>query len=252
MITEYHRPSTLESALELLQRQDKLMRPLAGGTLLNRKAEDLMGVVDIQDLPLKGIHLDGTELRLGAAVTLQQLIDLPVVPDRIKKACQVETSFNLRQMSTIGGCIAGAGGRSTLLALLLAYNTRIEIQPGNEIIAIGEMLPIRGDYLRGKLITVVILDTTCKATYETVEKTPADQPIAGVALAQWQSGRTRVYVYGFGPHPKPAMDGPSAAGMEHAVKNAFAGSDDLHASAAYRETLAGILVNRCMEKMERE
>ena len=252
MITEYHRPLTLESALELLKRQDKVILPLAGGTLLNRKVDSSMVVMDIQDLPLKDIRLAGTELRLGAGVTLQQMIDHPVVPDTLKQACQVETSFNLRQMSTIGGCIAGAGGRSTLLALLLAYNSRIEIQPGDEVIAIGEMLPVRGDYLRGKLITTVILDTTCRVTCETVEKTPADQPIAGVTLAQWPSGRTRAYVYGFGPHPKPALDGPSAAGLEPAVKNAFAGSDDLHASSAYREALAGILVNRCMNKMERQ
>ena len=37
MITEYHRPSTLESAIELLGRKTPETVPLAGGTLLNQK-----------------------------------------------------------------------------------------------------------------------------------------------------------------------------------------------------------------------
>ena len=52
MITEYNRPSTLESALELLARKTPLTVPSPGGTLLNQKSDTDFAVVDIQALPL--------------------------------------------------------------------------------------------------------------------------------------------------------------------------------------------------------
>ena len=93
MITEYNRPSTLESALELLARKTPVTVPLAGGTLLNRKTDADFAVVDIQALPLKTIQLDGNTLRLGAGVNLQELIDHPDVPAILKEACRKETSY---------------------------------------------------------------------------------------------------------------------------------------------------------------
>ena len=252
MITEYNRPSTLESALELLARKTPVTVPLAGGTLLNRKTDADFAVVDIQALPLKTIQLDGNTLMIGAGVNLQELIDHPDVPPILKEACKKETSFNLRQMSTVGGCIAGGDGKSILLSLLLAWNAQLEIQPGMEKITISELLPVRKQNLTGKLITSVTINTSVKVTYETITKSPADYPIAGVSIAQWPNGRTRVNVFGFGELPVAAMDGTSAIGADLAAKNAFADSGDNHASTAYRESMAGVLVKRCLEKLASE
>lgn len=252
MITEYYRPSNLESALVLLARKAPITVPLAGGTLLNRKTDTGFAVVDIQDMPLKTINQDGNTLRLGAGVNLQELIDHPGIPQVIKEACKKETSYNLRQMSTLGGCIAGGDGKSTLLSVLLAWNAQLEIQPGNEKILLGEILPIRKQLLSGKLITAIIVNTIARVTFEMVSKSLADYPIAGVSIAQWPNGRTRVNVFGFGQHPIPAMDGTSAIGADMAAKNAFADSGDVHASAAYRESMASILVKRCLDKIVKE
>jgi probable selenate reductase FAD-binding subunit len=252
MITEYNRPTTLESALELLARKTPVTVPLAGGTLLNRKTDADFAVVDIQVLPLKTIQLDGNTLRLGAGVTLQELIDHPVVPAILKEACRKETSFNLRQMSTIGGCIAGGDGKSIVLSLLLAWNVQLEIQPGNEKVSISELLPVRKQYLKGKLITALIINISVKVAFELISKSPADYPMAGVSMAQWPNGRTRVNVFGFGELPVSAMDGTSAVGVELAARNAFADSDDIHASSVYRENIAGVLVKRCLDSLAME
>ena len=50
MITAYHRPQTLEEALELLSRPNIL--PLGGGTLLSNPQADPVEVVDLQSLDL--------------------------------------------------------------------------------------------------------------------------------------------------------------------------------------------------------
>ena len=252
MITEYHRPSTLESAIELLGRKTPETVPLAGGTLLNRKSDRSFAVVDIQDLSLKGISKDGNLIKLGSGLTFQELIDHPEIPLILKEACKRETSYNLRQMSTLGGCAAASGGRSILLAVLLALNVQLELQPGNTIIALGEVLPVRKQFMPKKLITSIIVNTLPRVTFEIVSKTPGDRPIAGVAIAQWPNGRTRVCSFGFGDHPVTAMDGPSAVGAEVAARNAFADSGDNTASSSYREGIAEILTKRCLEKLSGE
>ncbi len=252
MIKEYHRPSTLESAIELLSRKTPVTVPLAGGTLLNKKTDQSFAVVDIQDLSLKGISYDGSILKLGAALTLQEVIDHTEAPTILKKACQKETSYNLRQMSTIGGCVAGGGGKSVLLAILLAWNAQLELQPGNLSVPLSEILPVRKQFLQKKLITSILINTKARVSFEVVSKTPVDQTFAGVVIAQWPNSRTRVCVFGFGDHPITAMDGPSAAGADMAAKNAFAESVDTETGTSYREDLAVILANRCLEKLSGE
>lgn len=248
MITEYHRPSTLESALELLGRKTPITVPLAGGIFLDRKSEQSFAVVDIQDLSLKEIIKDGISLRLGAAVTLQELIDHPDIPSVLKEACRKESNYNHRQMATLGGCVASGNGRSILLAVLLTLNSQVEIQPGNVTVSVGEILPLRRQFLSKKLITAITINTISRVSFETISKTPGDRSIAGVSVAQWPNGRTRVCVFGFGDYPITAMDGPTVAGAEIAAKNAFAESGDINASTSYRQDLAEILVKRCLDK----
>jgi len=56
---EYHRPKSLQQALELLSRA----RPLGGGTALTPRRAELDSVMDLQDLGLAG-----QELRAGWSV----------------------------------------------------------------------------------------------------------------------------------------------------------------------------------------
>jgi hypothetical protein len=71
-------------------------------------------------------------------------------------------------------------------------------------------------------------------------------------MAQWQNGRTRVSVFGFGEHPITAMDGTSPIGADLAARNAFADSGDAHATTEYRENIAPVLVVRCQENLPKE
>ena len=74
-----------------------------------------------------------------------------------------------------------------------------------------------------------------------IARTPADQPIVCAAVAQWNSGRTRLALGGWGSSPILAMDGPDSEGIEFAARNAYSLAEDEWASAEYRQEMAGVL-----------
>jgi len=118
------------------------------------------------------------------------------------------------------------------------------------VIGLGDLLPLRTELLRGKVITKIVIPLNVKLAFETVARTPADKPIVCAAVAQWPSGRTRLALGGWGRSPVLAMDGSESGGVEEAAKNAFHEAGDEWASAEYRSEVAAVLAKRCLEKLE--
>src|SRR5215217_8859337 len=221
MITTYHRPKTLDEALTLLTKPNRI--PLGGGTLLSKPTADSVEVVDLQALRLDFIKKNGNNLELGATVTLQQLLESELCPAALQSALKVEAPLNLRNAATVAGTLVVCNGRSTFASTLLAADARIEqanLQDAKidyETINIGEFLPLRST----KLITKIILPLNIKLAFNYVARTPSDKPIVCAALAQWNFGRTRLVLGGYGKSPMLAMDGTEAEGVEAAARNAF-------------------------------
>jgi CO/xanthine dehydrogenase FAD-binding subunit len=256
MITEYHRPKSLETALELLARPAPRTLPLGGGTVLNRPSAESFAVVDLQALKLDGVLPSGNSLAVGAAVTLAKLADQPNLPLGLQKALALELTYNLRQAATVAGALASAGGRSGFACAMLALGAELEVRahpslgtPGKEKLSLGELLPLRAELLRGRLITLVRIPLNVRLAYEMIARTPADLPILCVAVGQWNSGRTRVAIGGFGSAPALAMDGSTPAGAETAAQEICLAAEDEWASAEYRGEMAVVLVRRCLQKM---
>jgi CO/xanthine dehydrogenase FAD-binding subunit len=254
MIIEYHRPTTIEEALELLVRQSQTTLPLGGGTVLNRPSPVPVAVVDLQALGLDGLQASGQSLLIGAAVTLDHLAEQPGLLPALVKALDLELNYNLRQVATVAGALVAADGRSGFAAALLALDAELELRaypggafPEQEKIGVGDLLPLRERLLRGRLITQIKIPLNVRLSYELVARTPADLPIVCAALAQWPSGRTRLVVGGFGAAPRLAMDGPEASGVEAAARAVCEGAEDEWASAGYRMSAAGTLARRCLE-----
>jgi len=107
---------------------------------------------------------------------------------------------------------------------------------------------MRSEHIQGKLITAIAVPLSVKLAFEYVSRTPADKPIVCVALAQWNSGRTRLALGGYGKSPMLAMDGTEAEGLETAARNAFHEATDEWASAEYRMDVASTLARRCLEE----
>lgn len=252
MIIEYQRPKTIPEALALLAREQPNSYPLGGGTYLNRSREGQYAVVDLQDLKLGTISKKGNFLEVGATITLQELLDYKGLPDDVYTSLEHDATYNLRQMATIAGTLMTANGRSPLATILLALDTKLEIQKLNEAskrVTLGDWLPLRSGTHPGTLITKVSFPVNIKVAYESIARTPADQPIVCVAIAQWASGRTRLVLGGWGEAPLLAMDGPEADGIEIASRSAYNHAMDGWASAEYRQEMAGVLALRCIKRI---
>ena len=257
MIIEYHRPETLQDALALLARSEPVTMPLAGGTALDRSSAQQLAVVDLQALKLDAIRLRRNFLDLGAMLKLQSLLEKVQKPDfsavglaaALAKAIEHEATYNLRQAGTVAGTLVAASGRSPFATALLALDAELTLQPGDETVALGNLLPFRSERLRGKLITQVTLPGNVSLAYEYVARTPADLPIVCAALASWPSGRVRLALGGYGSAPTLAFDGTEAGGIETAAQSAYSQAGDEWASAEYRREIAAVLAARCLETL---
>ena len=262
MITSYHRPKTLDEALALLTHSNRI--PLGGGTLLAKPTADPVEVVDLQAVGLDTIKKQGNNLEVGATVTLQRLLESEHCPPPMKSALKLEAPLNIRNAATVAGTLVSCDGRSTFATILLALDAKLAISSINplqlvemetesrppetvtETLSVGEFLPLRADRIREKLITSISFPTNVKLAFEYVARTPSDKPIVCAALAQWNSGRTRLTLGGYGKSPLLAMDGTEAEGLDAAARNAFHEANDEWASAEYRMDVASTLAMRCL------
>ncbi len=264
MIIEYHRPQTIDEAVALLQRPEPLTLPMGGGTVLNQPARRGAGapyaVVDLQALGLDQIQSRGNLLELGAGVRLQALLEAagpgaagtPLgLPTGLQQALRLEGSYNLRQTATVAGSLVAATGRSPFATAMLALDAVVRLAPedGESTISLGDLLPLRSERLRGRLITQISIPLNVRLAYEQVARTPADQPIVCAVVAAWPSGRTRVALGGFGPAPALAFDGSEAEGAEVAARDAYSQAGDEWASAEYRQEIAGVLTRRLVDQL---
>jgi CO/xanthine dehydrogenase FAD-binding subunit len=251
MIVEYHRPESLEEALALLARTNPITVPLGGGTVLSRKQKVNFAVVDLQRLGLNQIQKDGQLLRIGAAVTLQQLMEYEDLPEglgaSLRESLVLESSVNLRRMATVGGTVISCDGRSPFVTALLALDPRLVWAEHQNQLPLGDYLPLREEFDRSRLLTEVRLPLNTTLRTDSVGRAPMDRPLVYAALAAWPSGRTRVALGGFGKAPVLAMDGPEPGGAGVAAKEAYRFADDEWASAAYRMEAAAKMVQRMVK-----
>ena len=263
MITAYHRPKTLDEALTLLTQPNRT--PLGGGTLLSKPGTDPVEAVDLQSLNLNTIEKQGNSLKIGATVTLQELLISELCPDALRTAIKLEAPLNLRNAATVAGTLVSCDGRSTLATVLLALDAKLEQMKLEDskietrVSNLGDFLPLRD--LQGWLITSVTLSLSARFAFEYVSRTPADKPIVCAALARWNSGRIRLALGGYGKSPMLAMDGTETDGVDAsttdnilrsaqaAARNAFHEASDEWASADYRTDVAGTLARRCLERV---
>lgn len=249
MIIEYHRPKTLQEALQLLSRKEPLTLPLGGGSVLNQPSDVEFAAVDLQSLGINKIVKRGQSLSIGATAKLQEIMDQPDLQNSLKECIRLEVTNNLRQMGSMAGTVVATDGRSPLVTALLALDTQLKIEPGSENISLGNVLPVRKQKLSHRIIVQFEVPLNPKLVYHYVARTPADLPVVCVAAARWPSGRTRLTLGGFGSSPVLALDGPDMDGAVEAAVNAYNQAEDQWASAEYRREIAAVLTRRCLEDL---
>jgi len=255
---EYHRPKSLQQALGLLGRS----RPMGGGTALTPRRAELDSVLDLQDLDLAGHELRAGRLVLGAMLRLQALTDeIPGLPPAVSQACRLEAGWNMRNQATLAGSVVTGDGRSPLLAVLLALDASVHLEPGEAEIALQDFLTQRPGSVEGRLIVALGLARGARLGYEGVARSPADRPLVCSALARLDTGEWRVILGGYGDRPIRVEEAEGAlqragavtpeaiAAAGQSAAAAYAAAGDPWASAEYRAAVAQTLVSRLAQGM---
>lgn len=228
-VTAYHRPASLDEALDLLGADGRI--PMGGGTLVNTPGGEPVEVVDLQALGLSGIAADGDEIRLGAMTVLSDLADADTVPAIVAEAARRELPSTLRGLATVGGTVAVGDPESVLLAALLAHGGRVEVD-GSQTVPLAEYLEDRSG-----LITAVTIEAGGSASIAGTGRTPADVPIVA-AVARRHDDAVTVVLTGVANVPVVVDPNDPIAGL--------APAGDFRGTSEYRLHLASVNTQRAL------
>jgi len=133
----YHRPSTLDEAVQLLETYPGSAL-LAGGTDLlvelkqgKRVHEDVIALTHIEDL--RSIDVRHGSLVIGAAVTHNMLIRSPLIRQHcfaVSEAATAIATEQIRNTATVGGNLCTAASCADTAPILMALEACVELVGG--------------------------------------------------------------------------------------------------------------------------
>jgi carbon-monoxide dehydrogenase medium subunit len=274
---EYTCPVTLSEAVALLASRAGDARAIAGGqSLMPMLAFRVVApslLVDLRKLPeLRNIKISSEGVRLGAMVRWRDIEDderLVTVHPLLKAAVAHVAHYQIRNRGTVGGSIAHADPAAEMPGIAVTCDA--------EITAVGSSgsRTIRADdFFLGALTTAlehdeIITEILLPAWpakrrwgFQEFSRRRGDFAMAAAALfydqdAAGKAINAHVGVIGLGDRPRrlpevEALLNGSAideAIIERAAEVTSATVDaqeDIHASAAYRRSLAGTMVERAL------
>lgn len=234
----YWRPTTWVQAFDLLERPGAVV--LAGGTRLNAgPSTEPVEVVDLQALHLDDIRAEpGDVLRIGAMVTLQQLVDSTDVPGLVREAARREQPSTLRAQGTVGGCIATGHAESELVAALLVHEAVVQVATSDITDAfplerVLDELPL----LPGCVLTSLSIHTDGATAAARTARTPADRAIVAAFGRATSHGR------------QIALTGVARTPILVEPGDALEPVGDFRGSSEYRRALAEVLMTRVEEEI---
>ncbi len=246
MITQYHRPKTIEEALRLMQRTDVILKPLGGGASLSRDQDEAFQVLDLQDLGLDYLRSDDTTTHLGACVTLSDLRqsrDVQIQFPIIKSVIEHEASINIQNTVTIGGLLTTANGRSPLCTMLVAMQSNLVLLPGTELISIESWMRGRRNTENKKFIQEIYFKNSYKLKFDMIARTPMDRPILCIAAAFDEDG-VSIAIGGYGEYPIRLETCSQSFEAISQARRICLNWEDERASGEYRSHVAEVLITR--------
>jgi xanthine dehydrogenase FAD-binding subunit len=152
--SSYAAPRTLEEAAELMRAGGVTV--LAGGTDLMPQTQSgkvkfkpvLMNIRHVAEL--RGISESAGVLRIGALTTITELLQNPVVRDRLGilwQACDHFASDQIRNAATLGGNVCNASPAGDTLVPLLALEARVVLASKPNGALSERRLPLAGFFL---------------------------------------------------------------------------------------------------------
>jgi aerobic carbon-monoxide dehydrogenase medium subunit len=201
---EYERATSVEGAIEALQRLGAEARIIAGGhsllPMMKLRLANPEHLVDINDLhELAYIREEGHEVRIGALTRHVDLLRSELLALRFPvfhDAEQVIADPVVRNRGTIGGSLCQADAAEDLSAVCSALKAQAVIRgPGGErVVGMDEFYigPFTTAVGEGELLTEVrlALRSGAGSAHEKVERRAGDWAIAAASAALWVENGT--------------------------------------------------------------
>ena len=274
---DYACPTTLPEAIALLASHDDA-KPIAGGQslvpmLAFRLAQPTL-LVDLRKLAdLRGIRISDAGVTLGAMVRWRDIEDderLETAHPLLKAAIAHVAHYQIRNRGTVGGSIAHADPAAEMPGIAITCDAEIAVvgKSGAHVIQAA-------DFFQGALTTAltpdeIIVEIRLPAWpagrrwgFQEFARRRGDFAMAAAAVFYDQDARGKarnahVGVIGVGDRPLrltavedvlngQSIDGATIAKADAATSAAVDPQDDIHASAAYRRSLVGTMVERALK-----
>ncbi len=278
---EFHEPTKLAEACEIMGDLKYEGRPLAGGTdlLVNMKKKlvapgHLVSLARIEEL--KGLEASNGVLKIGACVTAAELTESELIRGSFGALAAGAASLGsplIRNMATIGGNLVTARPAADLPPALMAYGAEVVLRKssGDRSVPVEDFFKGPGETLLepDEILTQVLLRKPQPASGAAYIKLglrkTLEIPLVSVAVyigldSQDGSIQTaRVVLGAVAPTPIRAPSAekvllgekPSDALFEGAGNEAANNSrpiDDFRGSAEYRRDMVKVLTRRALSK----
>lgn len=273
---EYHAPASVAEAVGLLAEHGENAKILAGGhsllplmKLRLAQPEIVIDLCKISDLSY--IRRNGGALSIGAMTTYSEIessADVNSVAPALAEAARLVADRQVRNMGTIGGCLAHADPAGDLPAIILALGAQIVTSssgPHRTIAADDFFVDLFTTALQPNEIIneiqIPALPAGTGTAYAKFANKASHYAIIGVAAVITASGGTcqsvRIGITGAGSKAtrataaEDALTGGSLddASIKAAAQMAGEGidfNDDIHASAEYRAHLIQVYAERAL------
>jgi carbon-monoxide dehydrogenase medium subunit len=258
---EYHRPSSVQEAVQFLKSNPEATVVAGGHTLIPTLKQRLAQPSDLIDLngigELKEIKEEGGGVTIGAMCTHGEVTRSETVRSMIPGLAGMAAVIGdaqVKNRGTIGGSIANNDPAADYPAGLLALDATVRTDR-REIKAddfFAGMFETALD--EGELVTAVHFKKPERSAYAKFRNPASRYSIAGVMVADFGGGNVRVGISGAGPTGYRGTEFEQALSSNFsadAVKDIKVSPDglnsDIHASAEYRAHLITVMAKRAVK-----
>jgi CO/xanthine dehydrogenase FAD-binding subunit len=276
---EFHEPTTVSEACEIMGRLREKARPLAGGTdlIVNMKKkliqpDHVVSLARIDDL--KSIDREDGILRIGACVTAAELADSEVINKTLGALAQgarVLGSPLVRNLATIAGNLVSARPAADLPPPLMAYGARAVLvkTSGERSVDLSDFFEAPGKTVMepDEILTRILIEIPQGRYGDSYIKLGVRQTleISLVNVAAFVSlddpdgpiTHARIVLGSVGPAPIRALSAEDVLGGQLPTEALFARAgeaaagdaqpiDDFRGSAEYRRDMVGVLTRRAL------
>jgi carbon-monoxide dehydrogenase medium subunit len=221
---------------------------------------------------LREIKIGADGVRIGAMVRWRDILDdqrLNAAHPLLKTAVAHVAHYQIRNRGTVGGSLAHADPAAEMPCIAQTCDAEIAVAGKS-----GARIIRAADFFLGALTTALASDEIItemhlpawpagrRYGFQEFSRRRGDFALAGIALHYeldgGRAGNAHIGVFGVGDRPH-RLAGAEAALNGHAVDDATIAKvgaaasaavdpqDDIHASAAYRRSLAGTLAERALQ-----